>query len=222
MTVTIALNLKAYPESSGKRAIALLKITEAQQARTKNAQFILIPNLLDSALIASNASRVKIFVQYADAVPAGSHTGHVPIELLPVAGIRGVLINHAECRLPFIAIKHRVELARKFKLETLICAKDDLEASKLAKLKPTYVAVEPLELIGGKISISTAKPELVKKSVSAVKKVNSGVKVLIGAGISSSQDLKIALKLGAYGVLAASAFVKSKNPKKWLKKLLST
>ena len=212
----IALNLKTYSESAGKNALALLNACEKN---TKKIQVILIPSLLDTTLISRAARTVKIYVQYADTVPVGAHTGHVPIELLPAIGVRGILINHAECRLPFIAIKHRVELAHKYKLETIICAKDDLEAAKLATLKPTYIAVEPPELIGTGISVSTAKPELIKKSVNAIRKVNKQVKILMGAGISNNQDYKIAIKLGANGVLLASAFIKSKDPKKWLNEL---
>ena len=213
----IALNLKTYTESSAKKALKLLK---AAEKNAKKIQIILIPNLLDTTFVAQNSKKVKVFVQYADAVPAGAHTGHVPIKLLVVSGVKGILINHAERRLPFLAIKHRVELAKQFKLETLICAKDDIEAAQLAKLKPTYLAVEPPELIGSGISVSTARPELIKKSVNAIRRINKNVKILMGAGISNNQDYKIALKLGANGVLLASAFVKSPKPKEWLEGLI--
>jgi triosephosphate isomerase len=81
-------------------------------------------------------------------------------------------------------------------------------------MKPDYIAVEPRELIGGKISVSQARPELISDTVKAVK-----TKVLCGAGINTRQDVKKALKLGAKGVLVASAVAKSKNPGKVLKEL---
>lgn len=213
----VALNLKTYIGSTNANALKLLKSCE--KAKTKNAKIILIPNLLDTTLITRAAEKTTIYAQYVDTVPQGAHTGHVPIALLVACGVKGVLINHTECRLPFLAIKQRVEQARELKLETILCAKDDTEAAQLATLNPTYVAVEPPELIGTGISVSTARPELIKRSVRAIRKVNKSVKILMGAGISNNEDYKIAIKLGANGVLLASAFVNAKNPKKWLEEL---
>ncbi|MBD3303718.1 triose-phosphate isomerase, partial [Candidatus Woesearchaeota archaeon] len=81
--------------------------------------------------------------------------------------------------------------------------------------KPDFIAIEPKELIGGKISVSKARPELIRETVKAVK-----TKVLCGAGINTRQDVKTALKLGAKGVLVASAVAKAKNPGKALKALI--
>ncbi len=212
----VALNLKTYTESSAKNALKLLDACEKSKT---NTQIILIPNLLDTTLIALNAKKTKVYVQYTDTVPQGAHTGHIPMQLLLAAGVQGILINHAECRLPFLAIKQRVQQAHALKLETLLCAKDDTEAAQLAKLNPTYIAVEPPELIGTGISVSTAQPALIEKSVVAIRKVNKNVKILMGAGISNSMDYKIALKLGSNGVLLASAFVKAPKPKEWLQEL---
>ena len=212
----VALNLKTYTESAGKNALKLLKACE--QSKTKT-EIILIPNLLDTTLIAQLAKKTTIYAQYSDTVPQGAHTGHVPMSLLIACGVKGVLINHAECRLPFLAIKQRVEQAHELKLETMLCAKDDYEAAQLAHLNPTYIAVEPPELIGTGISVSTAQPELIQKSVNAIRKVNKNVKILMGAGISNTQDYQIAIKLGSQGVLLASAFIKSPQPRQWLQQL---
>jgi triosephosphate isomerase len=43
--------------------------------------------------------------------------------------------------------------------------------------------------------------------------------VLCGAGVSSKEDVKKALELGAQGVLLASAFVKAPDPKAFLSEL---
>ncbi|MCK5410084.1 MAG: triose-phosphate isomerase, partial [Candidatus Heimdallarchaeota archaeon] len=42
---------------------------------------------------------------------------------------------------------------------------------------------------------------------------NASVTPLVGAGVSTSKDVSEALQLGAKGVLLASGFVKSKEPK---------
>ena len=214
----IALNLKAYSESSG---VNLEKYAAAcEENQNKNIQIILIPNVIDTTLATSLVRNTSIYVQISHAVPAGPYTSHVPVELLSKTGAKGLLLNHAEAKMPINEIKQLIREANKFKLETICCAKDDSEAANLAKLSPTYIAIEPPELIGSGISVSSAKPELVKRSIAAVSNVNSKVKVLIGAGISNSQDYKKSLELGADGVLLASAFVKSKNPPQWLAELL--
>lgn len=212
----VALNLKTYTDSAGKNALKLLDACEKSKT---DAEIILIPNLLDTTLIASTAKRTKIYAQYSDTVPQGAHTGHIPMSLLVACGVKGILINHAECRLPFLAIKQRVQQADALKLETILCAKDDSEAAQLAKLNPTFIAVEPPELIGTGISVSTAQPELIEKSVAAIRKVNKNVKILMGAGISNNEDYRIAIKLKSQGVLLASAFVKAPKPKEWLQQL---
>ena len=82
------------------------------------------------------------------------------------------------------------------------------EARKVATLQPSFVAVEPPELIGGDVSVSTARPEIITGSVAAV----DGVPLLVGAGIKNGTDVRIAMKLGAVGVLVASGVVKASNP----------
>jgi triosephosphate isomerase len=71
-----------------------------------------------------------------------------------------------------------------------------------------FVAVEPPELIGGDISVSTANPELISDAVATI----GAGKVLVGAGIKNAEDVRIALKLGAVGVLVASGVVKAADP----------
>ena len=58
--------------------------------------------------------------------------------------------------------------------------------------------------------------------VEVVKKVNPNVKVLCGAGITTGQDVKKALDLGAHGVLVASGVVKAQNPKKVLEEFVKS
>ena len=89
------------------------------------------------------------------------------------------------------------------------CAADVEEAKALAKLNPTYIAVEPPELIGGDISVTTADPSIVSDTVAAVKAVNPKVRVLCGAGVKSGKDVAKALELGAEGVLLASGVTKA-------------
>ncbi|RLG55770.1 MAG: triose-phosphate isomerase, partial [Candidatus Hydrothermarchaeota archaeon] len=58
-------------------------------------------------------------------------------------------------------------------------------------------------------------------SVKAVKKIDNSIVVLCGAGISTGDDVRAAIELGAEGVLLASGVVKAKDPKKALLDLAS-
>jgi triosephosphate isomerase len=80
-------------------------------------------------------------------------------------------------------------------------------------VNPDFVAVEPPELIGGDISVTTADPEIVQSTVNAIKSINPKVKVLCGAGVKNGEDVAKAIELGTQGVLLASGVVKAKNPK---------
>ena len=81
--------------------------------------------------------------------------------------------------------------------------------------------MEPPELIGGDISVTTANPKIVQDTVETVKAVNRNVSVLCGAGVKTGQDVATAISLGADGVLLASGVVKSKDPKATLEDLIS-
>ena len=75
--------------------------------------------------------------------------------------------------------------------------------------------IEPPELVGGKISVSKAKPELIEKIKRKIK-----MRFLVGAGIHNKQDVETAMRLGASGIAVSSAITKSKNPGKKLRELI--
>jgi triosephosphate isomerase len=96
-------------------------------------------------------------------------------------------------------------------METIVCAADERMAQSVARFSPDFIAVEPPELIGGDISVTTAKPEVVRSAVNAVNRINPNVRVLCGAGVKTGEDARMALELGADGILLASGVVKSKE-----------
>ena len=91
----------------------------------------------------------------------------------------------------------------------------------LYRLVPNYVAVEPPELIGGDVSVTSADPQIVSDTASAVREASEEVMVLCGAGIKSGLDVSRAIELGVSGVLLASGVTKSSNPKEALEDLVS-
>ncbi len=209
MKPIIALNFKTYSESLGNRGLALAKAAR-DVSRETGVRIIACPQFVDLWNI--SALGVETFGQGASEFEQGAHTGSVTLESLKDAGCRGLLVNHAENRIPAASIEKIIAKSKKLGLETMLCTKDVPESVELAKFNPTYIAIEPPELIGSGISVSSAKPDIVINAVGAVAKVSKS-HVICGAGVSNATDVKKAIELGAKGVLLASAFVKAKDPR---------
>jgi len=139
-------------------------------------------------------------------------------------GAKGTILNHSDYPISNLKLKKYISSARKQKLTTIVCCTNSNRAKQIASMKPDYIAVEPKELIGGKISVSKARPELITAVVNAVKqmsdKIGRKIPVLCGAGIHSKEDVKRAVELGAKGVLVSSAVVKARRPERVLKEMI--
>ncbi len=209
----IVLNFKGYSQALGQKAIELAK-TASEVSDEIGVRIIVSPQTAD---IAKTSEEIETFAQHTDPVKPGSKTGSLLAEASKEAGAKGSLLNHSEKRIQKEDIKKSIEILKELNMISIVCTQTPEESEEYAKLNPDYIAVEPPELIGSGVSVSTSKPEIITNSVEKVRNANSDVKVLCGAGISNGSDIKKALELGAEGVLLASAFVKAENPKKVLK-----
>lgn len=217
----LAVNYKAYyPHSFGSHAINLAKAA-VKIRQEYDVEIILIPPFteLSRTLDVVKGTDIKVFAQHADALEPGAITGYIPLEGLKEAGVHGVLLNHSEHRLKLADIHYLISKAHKLGLEVLACADTPETGAAVAVLKPDMVAVEPPELIGTGIPVSKAKPEVITGSVELIRKVNRDVKILTGAGITTGDDVYVAIKLGTIGVLVASAIVKSEDPYKVMRNM---
>ncbi len=214
----IVLNFKVYPEVLGKRGWELARMAAAV-AQDTGASIVIAPPLSDLAHVAKMV-HIPVFGQHADTAEAGAHTGWLPPESLLEAGAAGTLLNHSERKIPHKNVAALIPRCEKLGLEVIACADDLKEAEALARLAPDYIAVEPPELIGGDVSVTTAKPEIVSGAVAAIHRINSEIGVLCGAGVKDRKDVRKALELGTVGVLLASGVVKAKNPERALRDLV--
>lgn len=215
---TIVLNFKVYPEVLGKRGWELARMAAAVAEET-GASIVIAPPLSDLAHVAKLVA-IPVFGQHADTAEAGAHTGWLPPEALLEAGAAGTLLNHSERKIPHKNVATLIPRCEKLGLEVIACADDLKEAEALARLAPDYIAVEPPELIGGDVSVTTAKPEVVSGAVNAIHRINAEVGVLCGAGVKNRKDVSKALELGTVGVLLASGVVRAKHPEKALRDLV--
>ena len=209
----IILNFKTYSESSGKKGIFLAKTAE-KVAHETGVSIVVAPNHSLLGLVASSID-IPVFAKSVDSMTPGSHTGWIVPENLATAGVRGVLINHSEHPVPLESIKQCISLSGSEHLMTVVCARDAATSEIIAGVNPGAVAMEPPELIGSGISVTT-RPDVVRDTVRRVKAVNKTTKVIVGAGITNGRDVQESLSLNAEGVLLASGFVQSKSPEKTL------
>jgi len=210
----VIVNFKTYAESTGKRALQLAKIAEKVSEET-GIYVGVAPQFVDIAKIASETS-IPVYSQHLDSVTFGGHTGHVLAESVKEAGAVGTLINHSERRIPFPEVDSAVRRAKEIGLISCVCADTASNSQTVAFFGPDIVAIEPPELIGSGIPVSKAKPEVVSDTVSFVQKVNKGITILCGAGITKGEDVEAALKLGTEGVLVASGIVRAKDQREAL------
>lgn len=212
----IVLNLKTYLKSLEK-ALYFTDLTSEVVAET-GVRVIICPPMV---FLKDAAERFSgVFAQYVDPESPGAFTGSLSAEALKMIKVTGSLLNHSEKKLRMPEkIKAGIERLHQLGLESLVCAESPAEAKNIVTYNPTYVAIEPPELIGSGISVSTAKPEIVKDTVTEIKSINDKIPILCGAGISNAEDVKKALGLGVDGVLLASAFVNAPDPKEFLKSL---
>ncbi|MFH0974042.1 MAG: triose-phosphate isomerase [Candidatus Micrarchaeota archaeon] len=212
----IAFNYKAYESVYGALAEKYTAALRETAAAHENALVIACPPQTELRAITQKFPPTKnflVFAQNADPVGFGSRTGWTPVEAVRTAGAAGTLVNHAEHKVPLETCRKVVEQAKPLELKVLACAADLKEAKDLTALSPWAVAVEPPELIGSGVSVSTAQPDVVKRAVQVIKETNPQVLALVGAGVSNADDVKKSFELGAEGVLLASAFVKASDPK---------
>lgn len=211
----ILTNFKAYESAIGQKAVDLAKIHE-YVAKETGKKFAVAVQSADVFRVSSQVN-IPVFAQHIDPVSFGSKTGWCLPEGIKEAGAVGVILNHSEHRFSDKEILGTaIQRAKEVGLIACVCAETAEEGAEIMEnFSPDFVAVEPPDLIGGDISVSTAEPELISNSV---KQIGEG-KVLVGAGVKNGEDVKIAIELGSVGVLLASGVTNASTPKSVLKDL---
>ncbi len=218
-TPAIVVNFKAYDVLNAQGDLAFARLCEGVAEET-GVSIAVAPQTV--ALVAvAGAVRIPVLAQHTDPVGAGSRTGRVTPDAVKAAGAAGTLTNHSEYKVAHSDVARVVERCHRLDLETIACADDLDEVKAMAALHPTFVAIEPPELIGGAVSVTSAEPEIVAGAVDVVEAVDPDVMVLCGAGVKTRDDVDRALELGSKGVLLASGVIKAPDPRAALHDLAS-
>lgn len=210
----IFVNYKTFEEGSGEKALLLTKKLE-EVAHESQVKIIPVVQAIDAEMILSSTT-LEVWVQHIDPFNYGAHTGWLVPEEVAKIGVSGVFLNHSEHKFSdFESLRIANEKAKEVNLKTLIFAGNLEELKSVATLKPTFIAYEPPELVGSTdTSVARSQPEVISQA-SEIAKV-SGEPLIVGAGVSSMEDVKKSLELGAVGVAVATAVVKAEEPKEKL------
>ena len=215
----IVVNFKTYASASGETAESLAR---AMQVHSNGpARMIAVVSAFDLEAVRRAAPSLEVWTQHLDPVGQGGFTGWLEPQTALHRGARGTIINHAEHK---VSMEHVASLKQQLPSTFPMCgcAANLEEAKNLAQIGPTFIAVEPPELIGGDISVTTADPAIVSDTVAVVKEFNPEVRVLCGAGVKNGADVAKAVELGAEGVLLASGVTKADDVDSVLADLVSS
>jgi triosephosphate isomerase len=213
MEPQIFINFKHYKNAVGNNVEGLLNDFKSINNQN-NLYYCIAPT--DLRLKKSFPS-LKIYGQHVDPTGYGAFTGSISMESMIDIGIKGSLLNHSEKRIENSKIVELVEKSRKLDFDIVLCVENLDEARNYSQLEPAYIAYEPPELIGGNISVSSSRPNIIEK---AAKICEGKTKLLVGAGVKNRQDIEISLDLGASGVLIASGIIGNTKPINMLVSLL--
>jgi len=204
----VVVNLKTYESAHGASAEAL---AEAMAGVHTDARLVAAVSAFDLAAVVAAAPDLEVWCQHLDPIEFGSFTGWLHPATAVERGASGTLINHAEHK---VSIEHVAMLLDQVPegFTVCACAADIEEARALSALQPDYVAVEPPELIGGDVSVTSADPEIVRATTAAVREISEQVGILCGAGVKSGADVAAAIELGTTGVLLASGVTQAEDP----------
>jgi triosephosphate isomerase len=220
MKPIILVNFKTYKQATGKNAVKVAKICDS--ISKKNRIKVMVAVQVADIFPVSRKVKIPVLAQHVDYFEQDRHTGAILPEDIKQEGASGTLLNHSEHKLKFGILKKTIMRCKENKLVVVACAASVNEAKRIAKLEPEYIMFEDPKLVATGRSITKIKPISVKNFANMLKRIKSKSIPLCGAGISSKQDIELALKLGCKGIGVSSAVIKAKNPRKGLLRLIES
>lgn len=211
------VNFKVYPGTGGENGLGLARKIDRVATET-GAEFVLTPQLPDIRLIAAETD-LTVTAPHMDALSPGRGMGKILPETIREAGALGVVINHAENRDSFVDVERKIQRCREVGLDSIVCV-DSLEMGEaVAAFDPDSVIFEKPEDISTDRAITQTHPERVEEFVAMMSEENPRTKVLVGGGISSPDDVRLAFEQGADATGAASAVSLADDPETLLRSI---
>jgi triosephosphate isomerase len=209
------INFKVYDGTAGADGLEYARTVE-RVAEETGATFAVMPQTPDLRLVARETD-LPVVAQAVDAAPEGRGTGVVLPETVREAGADGVMVNHPERRQTVPEVAEIVDRCHSLGLDSVVCVADVETGRAMATLGPNWLLFEKPEDVGTERAITRTHPERVRSFVAAIDDVDPGVKVLVGGGISTAEDVASGFELGVDAAGAASAALGADDREVWLR-----
>jgi triosephosphate isomerase len=197
------VNCKVYPGTGGDEGLEFARTVERVQAET-DATFVFTPQLPDLRRIASETD-LAVTTPVVDGVEPGRGIGKILPETIAAAGARGAVINHAEARDTLSDIERKIERCREVGIDSIVCVDSVEMGQAVAAFDPDCLVFEKPGDISTDRAITQTHPDLVREFVRTIDDVNPRTAVLVGGGIATVEDVRLAFEQGADATGAASA-----------------
>lgn len=211
------INYKVYPETGGEDGLEFARLIERIASETES-NFVVTPQLPDVRMVAERTD-LTVTAPTMDAVGPGRGMGRVLPETIRAAGAHGVVINHAENRDTLADIERKIERCRVVGLDSIVCVDSIDMGESVAVFDPDSVVFEKPAEISSDRAITRTHPERVQEFVSVMNDVNARTKVVVGGGISTAKDVRLAFDQGADAAGAASAVSLAADPESLLRSI---
>lgn len=201
----------------GQDLLDLALITDKLAEKLESTIFFTAPPM-ELSNIVNNTKNVVVTSQSADGLGLGKGMGRPLLESLKEIGVQATFINHMEAQLTFKEIVSAISKARDLEIISIVCVDTAEEARIISYANPDIILCEPNYLIG---TGQTSDDKYIHETMREIKKVNSNVLVMEGAGITCGADVSRIIDLGADGTGVSSILAKDCNKEELLKNLFS-
>lgn len=198
----LIVNPKAY--LGGSQTLELARLTD-ELAGEFGITTIFTAQHADLRMVAEATENLVVTAQHMDPITPGRGMGHIVPEGLVEAGVRAVVLNHAEHPLTVDVLDRTLERAREVGLASIVCADSDAQCRAVATLGPDVMICEPTAAIG---TGTMDAGDYVERTTRIVKDVDPSILVIQAAGVSTGEDVARVLALGADGSGGTSGILK--------------
>lgn len=199
----LIVNPKAY--LPGGDVLRLAELTD-ELAGQFDVDVIFTAQHVDLRMVADRTSNLTVTAQHMDPIVPGRGMGHILPEALVEAGVKAVVLNHAEHPLTLAELDATMRRADEVGLMTVVCADSDAQCRAVADLGPTVMICEPTANIG---TGTMDAGDYIERTTRIVKQVDPSILVIQAAGVSTGADITRVLQQGADGSGGTSGIIKA-------------
>lgn len=208
----IWLSLKTYKEATAENAVKLLLSAKKVMSET-GVPIIACAQATDIYRISQEVG-IEVWAQHVEPIDPGKHSGWISPYAVKQAGATGVIINHSEHPLTDEVVMSTNAKAKEYGLKTFIVCDSAERVAKFSQLDADYISYENPQLIAGQISVIDQEAEQIREMV-----VDITQPFIVGAGVTTGEQIKKARALGAKGIFIATAVVTAPDPEVKLREL---